>query len=308
MLDDYIEDFKRFLLIDKGRSANTIAAYERDLKKFQAFIEDQGIDQIGAIKKDQIKAYLGQVANQGYAASSANRNLSSLKQFFNFLMMEKIIIENPLSLLKSAKKTKSLPKYLSLDQVEKLIQSPNIQDNLGIRDRAIFELMYATGLRVSELTDLNLANLHLSLGFVQVLGKGNKERIIPLGEEAIFWLNKYLDQVRPLLSKDGSQASQPVFVTERGKGFTRQGIWKNLKKYVVLAGLDPDQVSPHVIRHSFATHLLEHGADLNLVQELLGHADISTTQIYTHVSRVRLQEVYRQNFPRASQSQIRKEE
>ncbi|HFI0463494.1 TPA: site-specific tyrosine recombinase XerD [Streptococcus suis] len=308
MLDDYIEDFKRFLLIDKGRSANTIAAYERDLKKFQAFIEDQGIDHIGAIKKDQIKAYLGQVANQGYAASSANRNLSSLKQFFNFLMMEKIIIENPLSLLKSAKKTKSLPKYLSLDQVEKLIQSPNIQDNLGIRDRAIFELMYATGLRVSELTDLNLANLHLSLGFVQVLGKGNKERIIPLGEEAIFWLQKYLDQVRPLLSKDGSQASQPVFVTERGKGFTRQGIWKNLKKYVVLAGLDPDQVSPHVIRHSFATHLLEHGADLNLVQELLGHADISTTQIYTHVSRVRMQEVYRQNFPRASQSQIRKEE
>lgn len=308
MLDDYIEDFKRFLLIDKGRSANTIAAYERDLKKFQAFIEEQGIDHIGAIKKDQIKAYLGQVANQGYAASSANRNLSSLKQFFNFLMMEKIIIENPLSLLKSAKKTKSLPKYLSLDQVEKLIQSPNIQDNLGIRDRAIFELMYATGLRVSELTDLNLASLHLSLGFVQVIGKGNKERIIPLGEEAIFWLQKYLDQVRPLLSKDGSQASQPVFVTERGKGFTRQGIWKNLKKYVVLAGLDPDQVSPHVIRHSFATHLLEHGADLNLVQELLGHADISTTQIYTHVSRVRMQEVYRQNFPRASQSQIRKEE
>lgn len=182
--------------------------------------------------------------------------------------------------------------------MEAIIQAPDTSSPHGLRDRAVIELMYATGLRVSELTHLKLADLHLDLGFIQTIGKGNKERLLPLGEPACQWLARYLDQVRPAFQAKSSQVGSWVFLTERGKAFTRQGIWKNLKKYVRQAGVQ-ESVSPHVLRHSFATHLLENGADLRMVQELLGHSDISTTEVYTHVSHQRLQEVYRKAFPKA---------
>lgn len=293
-----IEEFERYLLIDQGRSKNTIESYGRDLRKFASFIEAQEVKELNHIDKHLIQYFLSTLSEQNYSASSTNRMLSSLKQFFNFLVIEKEISHSPMALIKSAKKQKRLPKALSLQQVEALIAAPDLNTNWGIRDRAIFELMYATGLRVSELINLKIGDCHLSLGFIQTIGKGNKERIVPLGEEASHWMMRYLDEVRPLFSSQKNR-NEYVFITERGKQFTRQGIWKNIKKYVALAGMDSDLVSPHVLRHSFATHLLEYGADLRLVQELLGHSDISTTQIYTHISKTRLQEVYRKSFPRA---------
>ncbi|WP_206424086.1 site-specific tyrosine recombinase XerD [Vaginisenegalia massiliensis] len=294
-----IDDFKRYLRIDLNRSSNTIESYGRDLQKFANFLEDEQIQEVSQIDQFTIQLFLTQLKQEGYAASSTSRMLSGLKQFFRFLLQEKLIAQNPLELIDRPKKQHHLPKVLTVEQVNDLLNAPDIQESWGLRDRALLELMYATGLRVSELVRLQLKELHLELGFIQTRGKGNKERLIPLGQEAAYWLDQYLHLIRPsFVIKNFKGDTGFVFLTERGNGFTRQGIWKNLNKYVRLAGI-PFDVSPHMLRHSFATHLLENGADLRLVQELLGHADISTTQIYTHISRQRLQEVYRQHFPRA---------
>ena len=287
-----VQDFERYLLLDMNRSANTIQSYGRDLAKFQAYLTEQGIEDVEAIDELTVRAFLAQLSQASYAASSTSRMLSSLKQFFLFLRKEGILETNPMSLVHR-------PKVLTAKEIEALLQAPDTSSPHGLRDRAIFELMYATGLRVTELVQLKLEDLHLELGFIQTLGKGDKERLVPLIDEAIEWLEAYLEQVRPsFLRLAGSASPREVFLTERGKAFTRQGIWKNLNKYVALAGIK-QTVSPHMLRHSFATHLLENGADLRMVQELLGHADISTTQIYTHISTQRLQEVYRKYFPRA---------
>lgn len=197
------------------------------------------------------------------------------------------------------KKTQRLPKTLSVAEVEKIIEMPDTTTSLGIRDRAILEVMYATGLRVTELISLKLDDLHLSLGLIQTVGKGDKERIIPLGDLAINWINEYLEKSRPeLVYRSGNRDNPYLFLNYKGRQFSRQGIWKNLKIYVVQAGIQKD-VTPHTLRHSFATHLLENGADLRVVQELLGHADISTTQIYTHITKQRMADVYKKYFPRA---------
>lgn len=296
-MEELVDEFSRYLLIDQGKSQNTIQSYGRDLRKFVDFIREEDVEEISNIDKDTIQLYLAYLSQEGYAASTTNRMISSLKNFFHYLVREQKMNHNPMELIQSAKKRKSLPKVLTSKEVERLISAPDVSTNNGIRDRAILELMYATGLRVSELTHLNRNELHLELGFIQTVGKGNKERIVPLGDEAIFWIEKYLSEVYPIYLKVSSDTST-LFLTQRGKQFTRQGIWKNLKKYVQISGIKTD-VSPHMLRHSFATHLLENGADLRMVQELLGHSDISTTQIYTHVSKHRLQEVYRQSFPRA---------
>ena len=294
-----VQDFERYLLLDMNRSANTIQSYGRDLAKFQAYLTEQGIDKVEAIDEVTVRAFLAKLSQESYAASSTSRMLSSLKQFFLFLRKEGILETNPMSLVHRPKQGRHLPKVLTASEIEALLQAPDTSSPHGLRDRAIFELMYATGLRVTELVRLKLEDLHLELGFIQTLGKGDKERLVPLIDEAIEWLEAYLEQVRPsFLRLAGSASPQEVFLTERGKAFTRQGIWKNLNKYVALAGIKQN-VSPHMLRHSFATHLLENGADLRMVQELLGHADISTTQIYTHISTQRLQEVYRKYCPRA---------
>lgn len=296
---DYLEDFAHYLKIDQDKSDNTIQAYLRDLTFFFDYCDKSSIDQWEQVDYAFVQSYLNDLHQKNYATSSTSRMLSSLRQFFHYLLKEQIITLNPMQKVLGPKKEKHLPASLSLDQVEKILQAPDTSEYIGLRDRAILELMYATGLRVSELTHLSLRDLHLDLGFIQTIGKGNKERLLPIGEEAAYWLNQYLQDVRPLfLAKKTSRHTQHVFLNQRGNPFTRQGIWKNLNKYVQIAGISMD-VSPHMLRHSFATHLLENGADLRMVQELLGHSNISTTQIYTHISKHRLQEVYRDHFPRA---------
>lgn len=296
---DYLEDFAHYLKIDQDKSDNTIQAYLRDLTIFFGYCDKSSIDQWEQVDYAFVQSYLNDLHQKNYATSSTSRMLSSLRQFFHYLLKEQIITLNPMQKVLGPKKEKHLPASLSLDQVEKILQAPDTSEYIGLRDRAILELMYATGLRVSELTHLSLRDLHLELGFIQTIGKGNKERLLPIGEEAAYWLNQYLQDVRPLfLAKKTSRHTQHVFLNQRGNPFTRQGIWKNLNKYVQIAGISMD-VSPHMLRHSFATHLLENGADLRMVQELLGHSNISTTQIYTHISKHRLQEVYRDHFPRA---------
>ena len=296
-MDELIDDYERYLLIDQGKSQNTIQSYMRDLKKFVTFINEQELVEINNINKDTIQLYIISLNKAGFAASTTNRMISTLKNFFHYLIREQKMDHNPMDLIQGAKNRKHLPKTLSSKEIDRLLEAPDTETNNGIRDRAILEVMYASGLRVSELTHLKMNELHLELGFIQTIGKGDKERIIPIGEEALFWIRKYLEEVYPVYSKKSTD-STILFLTQRGKQFTRQGIWKNLKKYVNLAGID-HEVSPHILRHSFATHLLENGADLRMVQELLGHSDISTTQIYTHVSKQRLQEIYRNSFPRA---------
>lgn len=297
-MNEYIEDFLRYLSIDLGHSENTVVNYRRDLRKFNAFLKAKAKVQIDHIQTEDIQLFLVELKHKGYASATTSRIISSLKQFFRYLMLEGVLEQNPAQLLEQPKARKHLPDTLSTDEIDALLAAPDIETNLGIRDRSIFELMYATGLRVSELITLKLDELHLELGFIQTIGKGNKERIVPLGEEAQYWLDRYLNEVRYLMQKPGIQDHNAVYLSRRGGPFTRQGIWKNLKKYVELAGIQAN-VTPHTLRHSFATHLLENGADLRMVQELLGHSDISTTQIYTHISNYRLREVYRKNFPRA---------
>ncbi|MBG9983732.1 site-specific tyrosine recombinase XerD [Aerococcaceae bacterium DSM 111022] len=295
---ELVDNFLRYMQIDQGRSENTLKNYRLDLIKFNDFLNSEKIENIQNVNQQHIQLFLAHLREKGYASSTTNRMLSSLRQFFNHLLREGILDQSPMTLIDSPKKQKHLPDTLSVEQVDAIIGAVDINTNHGLRDRAIFELMYATGLRVSELTSLKLDELHLSLGFIQTIGKGNKERIIPLGEEATHWLERYLEEVRFQFSAKSKKPTNAVFLTQRGGAFTRQGIWKNLKKYVNLANISVN-VTPHTLRHSFATHLLENGADLRMVQELLGHSDISTTQIYTHISKYRLQEVYRKAHPRA---------
>lgn len=296
-MDDLFNEFKHYLIIDQGKADNTVASYLLDLKRFEKFMKFEEISSLSNITHETIQLYLAKLTQEGYAVSTTNRAISSLKHFFYYLIREGILENNPMELIEGAKNRKKLPKALTAKQITAIINAPDIKTPNGIRDRAIIEVMYATGLRVSELTSLTMNDLHLDLGFIQTIGKGNKERLLPLGDEAIYWLEKYIDEVHSSYALK-SKKPQIVFLTQRGNQFTRQGIWKNLKKYVQIAGIS-HSVSPHMLRHSFATHLLENGADLRMVQELLGHSDISTTEIYTHVTTHRLQEVYRKSFPRA---------
>lgn len=302
MMKQHLLAFKHYLILEMRRSQNTVTSYLLDLQKFQQFLETQDVHVVTDIEEAHIRLFLAELRQNGYAASSMSRMRSGLKQFFLYLMKEGILEENPLAHIQGPKKAKRLPKVLTPKEVECIIKAPDTQTNHGIRDRAIFETMYAAGLRVSELTTLRLDELHLDLGLIQTVGKGGKLRILLIGEEAAFWVRKYLEEVRPLFQSTKQQDTTTVFLTERGKQFTRQGIWKNLKKYVVASGVK-QEVSPHVLRHSFATHLLENGADLRLVQELLGHSDISTTEIYTHITRQHLQKIYRDTFPRATEKE-----
>lgn len=298
MFDDLIDEFSRYLLIDQGKAENTIKSYRQDLTKFTIFLEKQSMTNIEEVDQQTIRLFLAYLRESGYAASTTSRIISTLKKLFVYLLKEGRVEFNPLALIQSPKKVHRLPKVLNMQQVDALLNAPDTTTSWGLRDRAVLEVMYATGLRVSELIGLTIDELHLDLGFLQTIGKGNKERIVPLGEEAEYWMSEYLTLIRPSFAQKSKQPSSAVFLTERGNAFTRQGIWKNLKKYVALANID-FEVSPHMLRHSFATHLLENGADLRMVQELLGHSDISTTQIYTHITQQRLQKVYRKYFPRA---------
>ncbi|MDU4893849.1 MAG: site-specific tyrosine recombinase XerD [Enterococcus hirae] len=295
-MNEEINDYLHYLTIERGLSLNTRKSYERDLLQYLHYLEDEQITSWQDVDRYVVINYLAKMHDEKKAPATVTRMITSLRRFHQFLRQERLTDHDPMQHIDTPKKVQKLPSTLSLTEVERLIETPDTTKNLGIRDRAILEVMYATGMRVSELVGLKLSDLHLSLGLVQTLGKGDKERIIPLGDYAIQWLERYLDEARPLLVANPSETH--VFVNHHGTGLSRQGIWKNLKQLVREAGINKE-VTPHTLRHSFATHLLENGADLRTVQELLGHADISTTQIYTHITKKRMTDVYKQHFPRA---------
>ena len=288
-----IDSFIDLIWLEKGLSPNTLSAYRQDLVTFNKWLVRRSIQ---SVSKADLLDYLSFRLNQGYSSRSTARTLSSLRAFYNYLTVKHNLLENPTAKIDSPKLGHSLPKVLSEEDVELLIKAPDTDNPIGLRDRAMLELLYACGLRVSELISLDLLSLNTRQGVVRVLGKGEKERLVPLGEEALKWLNKYLKEGRDLLLKKNSRDSA-LFLSKRGKLMTRQTFWYRIKEYAIKSGVDKT-LSPHTLRHAFATHLLNHGADLRTVQILLGHTSLSTTQIYTEVARHRMKEIHTQHHPR----------
>lgn len=300
LMKNEIEYFVNTLVV-QGLSQNTVVSYQRDLEKFYQYLDAQKITAWQQVDYPLLVLFMQQLKQEQYAVSSTSRMISCLKRFFGFLQEEKIIDKNPVQQLHQPKKPKTLPKAMTVEEVERLLASCDTTSVLGLRDKAMLEMLYATGMRVSELLTIRLSDLHLELGFIQTIGKGNKQRIIPIGQEATKWLQHYLNYARPNLEQE-KKPTDVLFLNHRGAPFTRQGFWKNLKQMTQIAGIQKE-VSPHTLRHSFATHILEAGADLRIVQELLGHADIGTTQIYTHLTNERMKEIYKQAHPRAIKNQ-----
>ncbi|MDI6698586.1 MAG: site-specific tyrosine recombinase XerD [Candidatus Saccharicenans sp.] len=292
--EELLKIYCDYLAVEKGLSANSLSSYALDIKKLFDFLE-RSKKSLLKMKEADLVEFIHLQAQSGLSPRSLARLVSSLKSFFRFLLLENHIKKNPAERLTSPSLWLTLPRVLSVEEVESLLERPDLNQPQGIRDRAVLEILYGCGLRVSELVSLELKDVRLAQGFLICKGKGNKERIVPVGRAAARWLNSYLKEVRPLWDRKGSAE---IFLTRRGKPFTRQGIWKILKAYGQEAGLR-DKIHPHVLRHSFATHLLERGADLRSVQMLLGHSQITTTQIYTHVSRDRLKQIYDRFHPRA---------
>lgn len=295
---DRLRDFIHFMIVEKGLSQNTIISYERDLKSYITYMEKvELIESLNGITRVHIVHFLNHLKQQGKSSKTLARHVASIRSFHQFLLREKATENDPSVHIETPQTERSLPKVLSLSEVEALLEAPSDKGPLPLRDKAMLELLYATGIRVSELINLNLEDLHLTMGFVRCIGKGNKERIIPLGRTATNILESYLKDGRPkLYSKQNHTES--LFLNHHGKRLTRQGFWKILKSLAKKANIEKE-LTPHTLRHSFATHLLENGADLRAVQEMLGHADISTTQIYTHVTKTRLKDVYSKHHPRA---------
>ena len=298
-----IESFIDHLWMENGLSDNTLSAYRNDLASFSLWLKKNSNSLINA-DTSMLQDYLAYNYSIHQKRRSVARLLSTLRRFYLYLFRENRISDDPTHLLESPKGDRTLPHSLNEQQIEDLLSAPDVTDDLGLRDRAMLEVLYATGLRVSELINLQTTQISMQQGVIRVIGKGNKERLVPVGEVALDWLLKYNRLSRPQLlgtssgQKSTSQCSD-VFLTRRGKAMTRQAFWYMIKRYAVIAGIDVDQLSPHTLRHAFATHLLNHGADLRVVQMLLGHSDISTTQIYTHVADKRLRDMYQQHHPRA---------
>jgi len=290
-----IDAFLDVLWSERGLSRNTLAAYGRDLNAFAGWLEKNNRELNQASSRD-LQGYIAYRGKTGAKASSMARVLSSLRRYYRFQVREGRLQEDPSALIESPKLGRSLPGSLSESQVDALLEAPDINDAVGLRDRAMLELLYATGLRVSELVSLEHSQVSLQQGIVRVLGKGNKERLVPMGDEAVSWIERYKNEARADLMK-GHELSPQLFVTRRGSGMTRQAFWYLIKRYALLVGIS-QKLSPHTLRHAFATHLLNHGADLRVVQLLLGHSDLSTTQIYTHVAKARLQNLHQEHHPR----------
>jgi integrase/recombinase XerD len=293
---DLLDEFCDNLWLEDGLARNTLDSYRRDLVKFSAWLEAQRGTSILKTTHADVQGYLAHlVVARKAKPSSTSRNISSLKRLFRYLLRQGKIDEDPTLQIDTPKLPHALPKTLTEQDVEVLLDSPDVGTPLGLRDRTMLEVLYATGLRVSELVTLKVAQVSIDMGIVRVMGKGSKERLVPLGEDAIDWVRRYLADGRAVLL--GKQLSDALFVTARGEGMTRQMFWYLIKKYARHGGLEKP-LSPHTLRHAFATHLLNHGADLRVVQMLLGHADISTTQVYTHVARERLKLLHAQHHPR----------
>jgi integrase/recombinase XerD len=287
------EAFLNYCRIEKGLSGNSLSAYSADLSRFIAFAK--GLPEIPGT--NELRLYLDHLYKAELESRSVARHLTTLRCFYAYLLREEVIAADPTEHLKSPRQWQTIPKFLNLEEIERIIAAAEMDKPTGIRDRAMMQLLYATGLRVSELCHLGLKDLELSSGVLRTMGKGNKQRLVPVGRQAIEAVEEYLRTGRPALLKN--RASKYLFVTARGGCMTRQAFWMLLAKYGKKAGIFRE-LTPHVLRHSFATHLLEGGADLRSVQAMLGHADISTTQIYTHVMRSRLQDTVRKHHPRAS--------
>ena len=274
-----------------GAAENTLASYRYDLTAFATWVKDRGLSEVA---RQHVEEFLMVRTEAGYSARSNARMLSALKAFYAFVLTE--CDQDPTDGVSHPQLGRPLPKSLSESEVERLIEAPDLDTPLGLRDRTMIELIYATGLRVSELIELDVNGVNLRQGVVRVRGKGNKERLVPMGENAVHWIERYLSDARPALLR-GHGSCGALFVTYRGAGLTRQAFWYAIKKYARLAGIERN-VSPHTLRHSFATHLLNNGADLRVVQLLLGHSDLATTQIYTHLERLRLRDLHQEHHPR----------
>jgi len=286
-----------YLLVERGMAQNTLESYGRDLRRYIFFIEEEKkINDITKVTPEVIVEYLTRIRNQGLAANSMNRSLAALRGFYKYLLREKILTENPLANIELAKVWMKLPETISKEEMKIILAQPGNQSNADIRNAAMLELLYATGIRVSELINLTMNSINWQVGFLIVMGKGSKERIVPIGKVAYDCTRRYVDEIRPRLMQ--KKSTDVLFLNRFGKKFTRQGFWKIVAGYAKKAGLQK-KVYPHTFRHSFASHLLEGGADLRTVQVMLGHSDISTTQIYTHITRERLKEVHSKYHPRS---------
>jgi len=295
---DYLALFQEYLMVELGLSKNTQLAYMRDLRLLMKSLQLKADEELLQVSRQQLIAYLVRLKQEGRAASTVARKLASIKAFYRFLTAERYIRRNPAEVLEAASRGLHLPKVLSVQEVERLLDEPNLGTLDGYRDKTMLELLYATGMRVSELVNVPLKNVDLKMQYVIVMGKGSKERMLPLGRTALHYLEHYLTVVRPQLLHGKPEKAAELFVTGWGGPMTRERFYEIIVAYGKSAGISK-RVTPHMLRHSFATHLLNNGTDLRIVQELLGHADISTTQIYTHLDVERLREVYDKAHPRA---------
>jgi integrase/recombinase XerD len=295
-MEQLIDAFLNYISVERGLSRNTIISYSEDLGAYIRYLKSLSISSLSATTKNEIVNFMMFQKDRGMAANSVARGLAAIRMFYRFLVRERILKTDPSSLVESPRLWKRIPETLSVNEVEALLLAPNVRDlKQGARDRAILETLYATGMRVSEVVNLKLDNVNTEVGFLRCVGKGDKERVIPLGKKAIASIQRYLAASRPLLLKN--RESEALFVSRFGKKISRQSLWKLIKRYAKLARIKKS-IKPHILRHSFATHLLERGADLRSVQEMLGHANISTTQLYTHINKERLKSIHRLYHPR----------
>ena len=295
-MEMFIKEYLAYIKLEKNLSKNTVSSYKNDITAFISYLKNKDKHDPSIISSNDIAGFFKTLNELGLSGSSSARYFSSLKGFFLYLLKNKYILKNPIEKITAPKIAKRLPGVLDVNEIDKILLAPDVNDKLGLRDKAILELFYACGTRVSELIDLKVNDLFLDDEIIRVFGKGSKERLIPIGSSAIKWVGEYLKKSRPLLMKK-SKSENNLFLNSRGSKFSRMGVWKIIDRYVKEAGIEKE-VHPHTFRHSFATHLLEGGADLRAVQEMLGHADISTTQIYTHVDRDYIKQVHKQYHPR----------
>lgn len=292
---ELIERFADAVWMERGLSRNTLGSYQSDLRHCARWLAGEPGTSLRRVRRDQLLAYLAASVDAGVQPRTSARRLSTLRQFFQWASREKLVSSDPTAQIEAPRLGRPLPKSLSESEVEALLDAPDVGNPEGLRDRAMLEVLYATGLRVSELVGLQPDQLSLAQGLARVVGKGGKERLVPLGDEAVRWVERFLADARPVLL--GGRPCDALFPTRRGQGMTRQAFWYRIKKHASAAGIR-QALSPHTVRHAFATHLVNHGADLRVVQLLLGHSSLSTTQIYTHVARERLQSLHAQHHPR----------
>ncbi|GFN23341.1 tyrosine recombinase XerD [Thermanaeromonas sp. C210] len=295
-LQQLLDDFLYYLAVERGLAENTLASYHSDLEQYFNYLAEAKVTSLEDAGRGLIVAYLVRLQQQGRSPATICRHLAALRSFYQFLVREGVLASDPTATMESPRQARKLPRVLTVEEVELLLNQPRTKTPAGLRDKAMLELLYASGLRVSELVSLNVDQVNLQEAYVRCVGKGARERVVPIGPVACFYLKAYLEHGRGRLLKGRKETA--LFINQQGKRLSRQGCWKIIKAYARAAGL-PRNITPHTLRHSFATHLLENGADLRSVQELLGHADISTTQIYTHLTQKKIREIYNHTHPRA---------